>query len=73
MPDKAPASPARQSRRLRLFNRRMFFFFGPPQLGNEHEPPATFDRDPLCPRCGRRESEHTVFRDAAKSFAQCPE
>jgi len=56
---------------LRRFNKRMFFFFGPPQLGRGG-PPPTIDRDPVCPRCGYRESEHTIFRDAAKSFAQCP-
>jgi len=56
---------------LRKFNKRMFFFFGPPQLGRGG-PEPTVDRDPVCPRCGHVESEHTIFRDAAKSFAQCP-
>ena len=56
---------------LRKFNKRMFFFFGPPQLGRSDPAPAV-DRDPICPRCGRAESAHTIFRDAAKSFAQCP-
>ena len=56
---------------LKRFNKRMFFFFGPPQLGRGGPSPA-IDRDPVCPRCGYRESEHTIFRDAKKSFAQCP-
>jgi len=50
----------------------MFFFFGPPQVGSTSEPAPAIDRDPVCPRCGHRESEHTIFRDAQKSFAQCP-
>jgi len=61
------------TRRLRRFNKRMFFFFGPPQLGGAGEPLPQVDRDPICPHCGRRESRHTIFRDASKSFAQCPE
>jgi len=62
-----------ESRRLRMFNRRMFFFFGPPQLGSTSGPAPVIDRDPACPRCGSRESQHTIFRDAKKSFAQCPQ
>jgi len=60
------------SRRLRGFNKRMFFFFGPPQLGRGDERAPVVDRDPACPRCGSPESAHTIFRDAKKSFAQCP-
>jgi len=56
-----------------MFNRRMFFFFGPPQLGSTSGPAPVIDRDPACPRCGSRESQHTIFRDAKKSFAQCPQ
>jgi hypothetical protein len=63
----------REPRRLGLFNKRMFFFFGPPQLGDSSTPVAEIDRDPRCPRCGSRESQHTIFRDEKKSFSQCPD
>jgi len=68
--NRLPAAPV-DSNVLRKFNKRMFFFFGPPQLGRGGPAPV-IERDPVCPRCDRRESEHTIFRDAAKSFAQCP-
>jgi hypothetical protein len=57
---------------MRRFNKRMFFFFGPPQLGDTGAAAPVVERDPVCPHCGTRESAHTIFRDAAKSFAQCP-
>jgi hypothetical protein len=54
------------------WNRGMLFFFGPPQLGRGGEAPPVVERDPLCPFCGFRESQHTIFRDEKASRAACP-
>lgn len=54
------------------FERIIFSFMGPPQLGDHGTPvrqPARVDR---CSRCGRPWDEHEVVRLATHSYTRCP-
>jgi len=69
--DQSPA-PSRRSR-LRRWNRLNLRFFGPPHVGRYDGPYPEVDRDPACPACGHRESEHENFRTAeGKTLRRCP-
>ena len=61
-------------RSARLFERLMFSFMGPPQLGDldaaspcRGTPPRT-----SAPGCGRRWDEHEIVRTDSRTYANCP-
>ncbi len=56
------------------FERFLFSFMGPPELGDVAAPP-TRPRDAaaeLCHRCGRPWDDHEVVRTASRTYATCP-
>ena len=55
------------------FERFLFSFMGPPQLGDPNEPlkPRAARPAELCPRCGRPYDEHDVVRTAGGTFSRC--
>lgn len=58
----------------RWWERFLFSFMGPPQLGDVSAP-VTAPEDPslhLCPTCGRRWEQHTTVRTASRSYRTCP-
>lgn len=60
-------------RRRGLFERVLFSFMGPPQLGSGA--PSTYVPDPaaqLCHKCGRPWTEHEVVRTGSMTYATCP-
>jgi hypothetical protein len=57
------------------FERVLFSFMGPPQLGDLTAPP-TATADPaadLCPRCEAPWAAHTTVRTASRGYLTCPE
>ena len=61
-------------KRRGLFERVMFSFMGPPQLGDVHAP-VTVPPDPaaaLCHKCGQPWDEHEVVRTTSMTYATCP-
>lgn len=70
----AKSGPRRPGRRG-LFERLMFSFMGPPQVGDANAP-STYVADPadqLCRRCGRPWDEHPITRTASRTYATCPD
>jgi len=60
--------------RRRWFERFLFSFMGPPQLGDLHAPPSV-EVDPAaqrCDRCGRTWDEHSTVRTASRTYLVCP-
>jgi hypothetical protein len=57
------------------FERFLFSFMGPPQLGDPNEPARPRAARPveLCPRCGRPFDEHEVVRSSIGTFSRCPD
>jgi hypothetical protein len=65
--------PADEPRRG-LFERIMFSFMGPPQVGDVNAP-RTVEPDPaaaLCHKCGRPWDEHEIVRTGSMTYARCP-
>lgn len=62
-------------RRLGFFERIMFSFMGPPQIGDVHAPARELPPRPvdLCSRCRRPYEEHEVVRDPGLTYTRCPE
>ncbi len=56
------------------FERVLFSFMGPPQVGDVHAPAAELPARPvaLCPRCRRPYDEHEIVRDPGLTYARCP-
>jgi len=51
----------------------LFYFLGPPDLGDPNEPPRETGRVLMdCASCGRPMSEHTIDRSHGKSLTFCP-
>jgi hypothetical protein len=56
------------------FERVMFSFMGPPELGDVHAPPTSAP-DPqaaLCHRCAEPWDEHEVVRTSSHTYLNCP-
>lgn len=56
------------------FERILFAFMGPPQLGDPSAAP-TVARDPaqdLCHRCSAPWDGHEIVRTASRTYARCP-
>jgi hypothetical protein len=59
--------------RRNLFERIIFSFMGPPQLGDPTSPVRQSTRPPeLCPKCGRPYDEHEIVRTAGFTYTRCP-
>jgi hypothetical protein len=51
----------------------IFYFMGPPDLGDPDEPPRSTARVLMnCSSCGRPMDEHTIDRSHGKSLTFCP-
>jgi hypothetical protein len=58
----------------RSFEKVMFSFMGPPQLG-ENKPPAGYvvdDAANLCHRCGQQWSTHERVHTGTMTYRRCP-
>jgi hypothetical protein len=64
----------RRPRRRGRFERLMFSFMGPPQLGDLNAPVPVLPKRPveLCTRCRRPYDEHEVVRDPRLTYSRCP-
>ncbi|MCW2778971.1 MAG: hypothetical protein JWN17_2696 [Frankiales bacterium] len=61
--------------RLGLFERLLFSFMGPPQIG-EDRPREGYVPDPqadLCHRCGRPWTEHGRVHTSSMTYRPCPD
>ncbi len=57
-----------------LFERILFSFMGPPQVGDVHAP-RSVQLDPeaaLCRKCHSAWSEHEIVRTGSLTYARCP-
>lgn len=64
----------RQAKQRGWFERFLFSFMGPPQLGD----PRTGGSQPEpaavpCPKCGVPYDEHEVVRDPGLTYTRCPQ
>jgi hypothetical protein len=55
-----------------FWERILFSFMGPPQLGDPTTPVRQPAHVELCPRCHRPYDEHEVVRRATHSYTRCP-
>jgi hypothetical protein len=57
-----------------FFERFLFSFMGPPQLGDVNAPPRDLPVRPSarCPKCGQSYDEHEVVRDPGLTYTRCP-
>ena len=55
-----------------FFERFLFSFMGPPQLGDPNTPVRQPARVERCSTCGRPWDEHEVVRIATHSYTRCP-
>ena len=56
------------------FERFLFTFMGPPQLGDVSAPPAA-PQDPAvlaCSKCGSPWDGHEIVRTASRTYPRCP-
>jgi hypothetical protein len=55
------------------WERIIFSFMGPPQLGDPTTPirPSTRPAE-LCPKCGKPYDEHEVVRTSGFTYTRCP-
>ena len=66
--------PSRERRNRPWFERVLFSFMGPPQVGDPAAPRST-PVDPeaqLCHKCGRPWEEHEVVRTSRRTYLTCP-
>ena len=57
------------------FERFLFSFMGPPQLGDVNAP-SSYVPDPaaaLCRKCDQPWDDHEVVRTGQRTYARCPE
>ena len=56
------------------FERVLFSFMGPPQLGDVNAPAADLPARPveLCGKCGQAYDEHEIVRDPRLTYTRCP-
>jgi hypothetical protein len=56
-----------------LFERIIFSFMGPPQLGDVNAPIRASTRPvQLCPKCGKPYEDHQLVRTAGFTYTRCP-
>ena len=57
------------------FERLMFSFMGPPQLGDVNAPARELAPRPveLCGKCRRPYDDHEVVRDPGLTYSRCPD
>ncbi len=68
------ASPASSPSFGTRVYRGLFRVFGPAQLGDPHEAPATAPPPAgACPRCGSSMEAHTYVQTAGRKRMRCPE
>jgi hypothetical protein len=72
LPGRRP--PSDGEKRRGRFERLVFAFMGPPDLGDPDEPAAEAPPRPaeLCATCGRPSDEHEVVRSARLTSLRCP-
>ena len=72
-PAGAPAAEPRAAGRGR-FERVLFTFMGPPQLGDLNAPVRSLPVVPVapCPTCGQPYDEHEIVRDPRLTYTRCP-
>lgn len=65
---------ARDGRGHGWFERFVFRFMGPPDVGDVHAPvrPPRARPVELCERCGRPFDEHEVVRQSRLTYTKCP-
>lgn len=66
--------PRPAARQRGLFERILFSFLGPPQVGDVHAPTSVVP-DPvaaLCRKCSRPWDEHEIVRTGSMTYARCP-
>jgi hypothetical protein len=65
--------PRQDDGRLGRFERGLFAFMGPPELGDLSAPPAQLPARPVerCPRCGLPRDEHEVVRTPHLTYTRC--
>jgi hypothetical protein len=57
----------------RKWNQALFKVLGPAQIGDLSLPVPPYDADPICSRCGTRDSAHFMHRLAdGKVLCRCP-
>lgn len=56
------------------WERFVFSFMGPPQLGDPSAPAAepTPVQGPPCTKCGRSYDDHEIVRDPRLTYVRCP-
>jgi hypothetical protein len=56
------------------FERVLFTFMGPPQLGDLNAPVRALPVVPVapCPTCGQPYDEHEIVRDPRLTYTRCP-
>ncbi len=56
------------------FERVLFSFMGPPQLGDLHAPARNLPPRPveLCGRCSQPYDDHEIVRDPGLTYSRCP-
>ncbi len=72
--ERADGQAAGRAAGRRRFERVMFSFMGPPQVGDVSEPVTVVpDHAQLhCRRCGRPWDDHEVVRTVSMTYARCP-
>jgi hypothetical protein len=65
------ANPPRRSR----FERFLYSFMGPPELGDPTAPVSSAPAvpSPPCSRCGQPYDDHEIVRDPRLTYTRCPE
>ena len=65
---------ARSDRSRGRFERMLFSFMGPPQLGDVNAPVPERPAVPSapCPKCALPYDDHEVVRDPGLTYSRCP-
>jgi hypothetical protein len=65
--------PRRNADGLNRFERFLFLFMGPPQVGDPTKRGSPEGPEAVHPECGRPYSEHGVTRTRGYTYMKCPE
>ena len=65
---------ARQREGRGWFERVLFSFMGPPELGDLSAPPREAPAGPVarCTKCGQAYDDHEIVRDPGLTYTRCP-
>ena len=57
-----------------VFERFLFSFMGPPEIGDLHAPPKDLPPGPVarCTKCGEPYDDHEIVRDPGLTYTRCP-